>query len=282
MKEKGSFSKKSLFVTLVVLFVLALLGGSCNSKQPSSPNDQLTNDSVSAEIQDKESSELTPPTIDPDTTFTEDYDEDIVDETMAIVYSSPIAFLSKESVLSYLSNKTFRHSKYSEIKFDENGLDKGLGDNSSVRILQLSQQSALVQYTSERGNYNCYLIQIDNNKLQVINLMGGCLEYYQEGDEEDYSSYPTIYSSTMSFESKEDVLNFLSGNSFRNNKGLEIVFDENGRAQMENFRSTVLVIQYVSQSAIIKFHGNYSIVQIDGDKIQIVDASDGTVFHKCR
>ena len=282
MKEKGSFSKKSLFVTLVVLFVLALLGGSCNSKQPSSPNDQLTNDSVSAEIQDKESSELTPPTIDPDTTFTEDYDEDIVDETMAIVYSSPIAFLSKESVLTYLSNKTFRHSKYSEIKFDENGLDKGLGDNSSVRILQLSQQSALVQYTSERGNYNCYLIQIDNNKLQVINLMGGCLEYYQEGDEEDYSSYPTIYSSTMSFESKEDVLNFLSGNSFRNNKGLEIVFDENGRAQMENFRSTVLVIQYVSQSAIIKFHGNYSIVQIDGDKIQIVDASDGTVFHKCR
>ena len=282
MKEKGSFSKKSLFVTLVVLFVLALLGGSCNSKQPSSPNDQLTNDSVSAEIQDKESSELTPPTIDPDTTFTEDYDEDIVDETMAIVYSSPIAFLSKESVLSYLSNKTFRHSKYSEIKFDENGLDKGLGDNSSVRILQLSQQSALVQYTSERGNYNCYLIQIDNSKLQVINLMGGCLEYYQEGDEEDYSSYPTIYSSTMSFESKEDVLNFLSGNSFRNNKGLEIVFDENGRAQMENFRSTVLVIQYVSQSAIIKFHGNYSIVQIDGDKIQIVDASDGTVFHKCR
>ena len=282
MKEKGSFSKKSLFVTLVVLFVLALLGGSCNSKQPSSPNDQLTNDSVSAEIQDKESSELTPPTIDPDTTFTEDYDEDIVDETMAIVYSSPIAFMSKESVLSYLSNKTFRHSKYSEIKFDENGLDKGLGDNSSVRILQLSQQAALVQYTSERGNYNCYLIQIDNNKLQVINLMGGCLEYYQEGDEEDYSSYPTIYSSTMSFESKEDVLNFLSGNSFRNNKGLEIVFDENGRAQMENFRSTVLVIQYVSQSAIIKFHGNYSIVQIDGDKIQIVDASDGTVFHKCR
>lgn len=112
--------------------------------------------------------------------------------------------------------------------------------------------------------------------------MGGCLEYYQEGDEEDYSSYPTIYSSTMSFESKEDVLNFLSGNSFRNNKGLEIVFDENGRAQMEKFRSTVLVIQYVSQSAIIKFHGNYSIVQIDGDKIQIVDASDGTVFHKCR
>lgn len=140
----------------------------------------------------------------------------------------------------------------------------------------------MVQYTSERGNYNCYLIQIDNNKLQVINLMGGCLEYYQEGDEEDYSSYPTIYSSTMSFESKEDVLNFLSGNSFRNNKGLEIVFDENGRAQMEKFRSTVLVIQYVSQSAIIKFHGNYSIVQIDGDKIQIVDASDGTVFHKCR
>lgn len=282
MKEKGSFSKKSLFVTLVVLFVLALLGGSCNSKQSSSPNDQLTNDSVSAETQDKESSELTPPTIDPDTTFTEDYDEDIADETRAIVYSSPIAFLSKESVLSYLSNKTFRHSKYSEIKFDENGLDKGLGDNSSVRILQLSQQSALVQYTSERGNYNCYLIQIDNNKLQVINLMGGCLEYYQEGDEEDYSSYPTIYSSTMSFESKEDVLNFLSGNSFRNNKGLEIVFDENGRAKMENFRSTVLVIQYVSQSAIIKFHGNYSIVQIDGDKIQIVDASDGTVFHKCR
>ncbi len=282
MKEKGIFFRKSLFVTLVVLFVLALLGVSCNSKQSSSPNDQLTNDSVSAEIQDKESSELTPPTIDPDTTFTEDYDEDIVDETMAIVYSSPIAFLSKESVLSYLSNKTFRHSKYSEIKFDENGLDKGLGDNSSVRILQLSQQSALVQYTSERGNYNCYLIQIDNNKLQVINLMGGCLEYYQEGDEEDYSSYPTIYSSTMSFESKEDVLNFLSGNSFRNNKGLEIVFDENGRAQMENFRSTVLVIQYVSQSAIIKFHGNYSIVQIDGDKIQIVDASDGTVFHKCR
>ena len=49
MKEKGSYSMKSLFVTLAVLFVLSLLGGSCNSKQSSPSNDTITNDSVSLE-----------------------------------------------------------------------------------------------------------------------------------------------------------------------------------------------------------------------------------------
>lgn len=282
MKEKGSFSKKSLFVTLTVLFVLALLGGSCNSKQSNSPNDQLNNDSVLAEKQVSESSELQQ-VVDSDSIITDvltgAFEDEINNEPKSIVYSSSIAFSSKESVLSYLSNKTFKHNEYSEIKFDEHGIVQVGREIGRVNLLQCSSQSALIQYTAESGHYYRYLVRIDDNKLQVIYLQEGSSVYYQEGGE-DYSSYPSIYSSTISFNSEEDVLDRLSGRTFRNNRGLEFAFDDDGsHAQIGSSRSNVLVLSYVSQSALIKCSGSYCIVQIDEDTIQLVDSADGTVFH---
>ena len=227
-----------------------------------------------------DNSELTPnqgPALDVDSI--ENVEEMIIDdenESLAIAYSSPVAFFSEESVLSNLSNKTFKREEYDKISFDEDGIIEGFEEKPKVKVLHYSPQSALVRYT--RGGYMYrYIVQINGGKLQVIKADNPLSILYQEGEYND-SPDSSVYSSTITFESEDDVLKKLSYHSFKSNEGIFLLFNEYGRVQTRTRKGDVRVLNFTPQSAVIALLTGYMILEIVGDKIQIVDAVDGMVY----
>lgn len=103
--------------------------------------------------------------------------------------------------------------------------------------------------------------------------------------DDSYSSSNTS-SSSRTFYSEQIVIGYLANQSFRSSDGFKIWFDGSGRMYAEgDFAGVVSVSYYNSKSAMLRYGGGqYSEghvrVDIVGDKLQLKDPTDGTVYYQ--
>ena len=79
---------------------------------------------------------------------------------------------------------------------------------------------------------------------------------------------------------------YLANQTFRSNDGFTIRFDGSGRMYAEgDYAGVVSVLRYNSTAALLRYgggqytEGRFS-VQIVGDKLQLTDPVDGTVYYQ--
>lgn len=96
----------------------------------------------------------------------------------------------------------------------------------------------------------------------------------------------TNISPTRTFTSEQMVVGYLANQTFRSSDGFTIRFDGSGRMYAEgDFAGVVSVLHYNSTSAMLRYgggqytEGKFS-VQIVGDKLQLSDPVDGTVYYQ--
>lgn len=104
-------------------------------------------------------------------------------------------------------------------------------------------------------------------------------------DNSDYSSSNTS-SSSRTFYSEQIVIGYLANQSFRASDGLTMRVDGDGRLYVEGGYAGVLsVLRYNDTAALLRYGGGQYgegklSVQIIGDKFQLTDPTDGTVYYQ--
>ena len=107
-----------------------------------------------------------------------------------------------------------------------------------------------------------------------------------EGANESYSSSSNTSSSSRTFYSEQIVIGYLANQSFRASDGLTMRIDGDGRLYVDGQYAGVLsVLRYNSTSALLRYGGGMYgegklTVQIVGDKFQLKDPTDGTVYYQ--
>ena len=107
-----------------------------------------------------------------------------------------------------------------------------------------------------------------------------------EGANESYSSSSNTSSSSRTFYSEQIVIGYLANQSFRASDGLTMRVDGDGRLYVDGQYAGVLsVLRYNSTSALLRYGGGMYgqgklTVQIVGDKFQLKDPTDGTVYYQ--
>ena len=107
-----------------------------------------------------------------------------------------------------------------------------------------------------------------------------------EGANESYSSSSNTSSSSRTFYSEQIVIGYLANQSFRASDGLTMRIDGDGRLYVDGQYAGVLsVLRYNSTSALLRYGGGMYgegklIVNIVGDKFQLKDPTDGTVYYQ--
>ena len=101
-----------------------------------------------------------------------------------------------------------------------------------------------------------------------------------------YNSSTTTSSSSRTFYSEQIVIGYLANQSFRASDGLTMRVDGDGRLYVDGDYAGVLsVLRYNSTSALLRYGGGMYgegklTVQIVGDKFQLKDPTDGTVYYQ--
>lgn len=96
----------------------------------------------------------------------------------------------------------------------------------------------------------------------------------------------TNISPTRTFTSEQMVVGYLANQTFRSSDGFTIRFDGSGRMYAEgDFAGVVSVLHYNSTSAMLRYGGGQYTegqirVDIVGDKFQLTDPVDGTVYYQ--
>lgn len=102
---------------------------------------------------------------------------------------------------------------------------------------------------------------------------------------DSYSSSNTSSNSRI-FYSEQIVIGYLANQTFRSSDGFTIRFDGSGRMFAEgDFAGVVSVLRYNSTSALLRYGGGQYTdgrlrVDIVGDKFQLTDPVDGTVYYQ--
>ena len=101
-----------------------------------------------------------------------------------------------------------------------------------------------------------------------------------------YNSSTTTSSSSRTFYSEQIVIGYLANQSFRASDGLTMRVDGDGRLYVDGDYAGVLsVLRYSSTAALLRYGGGMYgegklTVQIVGDKFQLKDPTDGTVYYQ--
>ncbi|MBR6892734.1 MAG: zinc ribbon domain-containing protein [Bacteroidaceae bacterium] len=101
-----------------------------------------------------------------------------------------------------------------------------------------------------------------------------------------YRNSNTSSSSSKTFANEQYVTMYLVNQSFRDNDGLTIRFDGSLRMYIDgDYAGVVSVLRYSSTSALLRYGGGLYgegkiTVQIVGDKLQLTDILDGTVYYQ--
>ena len=107
-----------------------------------------------------------------------------------------------------------------------------------------------------------------------------------DGANETYSSSSNTSSSSRTFYSEQIVIGYLANQSFRASDGLTMRVDGDGRLYVDGDYAGVLsVLRYSSTAALLRYGGGMYgegklTVQIVGDKFQLKDPTDGTVYYQ--
>lgn len=103
----------------------------------------------------------------------------------------------------------------------------------------------------------------------------------------DYSSNSSNPSSpSRTFANEQYVVGYLANQTFRSSNGFTIRFDGSGRMYAEgDFAGVVSVLYFNSKSAMLRYGGGQYTegrvrVDIVGDKLQLKDPEDGTIYYQ--
>ena len=103
----------------------------------------------------------------------------------------------------------------------------------------------------------------------------------------DYSSNSSnTSSSARTFANEQYVVGYLANQTFRSSNGFTIRFDGSGRMYAEgDFAGVVSVLYFNSKSAMLRYGGGQYTegrvrVDIVGDKLQLKDPEDGTIYYQ--
>ncbi|MBQ7687474.1 MAG: hypothetical protein IJT28_09645 [Bacteroidaceae bacterium] len=116
----------------------------------------------------------------------------------------------------------------------------------------------------------------DNYTAVVDDLENGLSD--DEGHVDDSSSNSRVFSD------EQDVVEYLANQTFRSSNGFTIRFDGSGKMYAEGqYAGVISVLSHNSTSAVIRYSGGVCdegklSVHIIGDKLQLTDSLDGTVF----
>lgn len=147
----------------------------------------------------------------------------------------------------------------------------GLLYNVVLKLKEIKHKGEAVKVTEERKADNDSETIADDNS---------------DDSSTTYSSSTTTSSSSRTFQSEQLVIGYLANQSFRASDGLTMRVDGDGRLYVDGDYAGVLsVLRYTSTSALLRYGGGMYgegklTVQIVGDKFQLKDPTDGTVYYQ--
>lgn len=133
---------------------------------------------------------------------------------------------------------------------------------------------------------NIIEIETINNPDFDISEESEDYDYITTGNSNNHSLSTPKVSSSKSFANEQYVTMYLANQSFRSNDGFTIRYDGDLRMYAEgDYVGVVSVLRYNSTSALLRYGGGaYGegkiTVQIIGDRLQLIDPTDGSVYHQ--
>lgn len=147
----------------------------------------------------------------------------------------------------------------------------GLLYNVVLKLKEIKHKGEAVKVTEERKADNDSETIADDNS---------------DDSSTTYSSSTTTSSSSRTFYSEQIVIGYLANQTFRASDGLTMRVDGDGRLYVDGDYAGVLsVLRYNATSALLRYGGGMYgegklTVQIVGDKFQLKDPTDGTVYYQ--
>ena len=147
----------------------------------------------------------------------------------------------------------------------------GMRFDAVLKLKEIKHKGEAVKVTEERKADNDSETIADDNS---------------DDSSTTYSSSTTTSSSSRTFYSEQIVIGYLANQSFRASDGLTMRVDGDGRLYVDGDYAGVLsVLRYTSTSALLRYGGGMYeegklTVQIIGDKFQLTDPTDGTVYYQ--
>ena len=141
----------------------------------------------------------------------------------------------------------------------------GMLFNAVLKLKEFKRKGEAIKVTKER--------EADNDNETIAD------------DNSDYSSSNTS-SSSRTFYSEQIVIGYLANQSFRASDGLTMRVDGDGRLYVDGgYAGVISVLRYNDTAALLRYGGGQYgegklSVQIIGDKFQLTDPTDGTVYYQ--
>ena len=147
----------------------------------------------------------------------------------------------------------------------------GMRFDAVLKLKEVKHKGEAVKVTEERTADDSSETVIDDNS---------------DNSSSTYNSSTTTSSSSRTFYSEQIVIGYLANQSFRASDGLTMRVDGDGRLYVDGDYAGVLsVLRYSSTAALLRYGGGMYgegklTVQIVGDKFQLKDPTDGTVYYQ--
>ena len=147
----------------------------------------------------------------------------------------------------------------------------GMRFDAVLKLKEIKHKGEAVKVTEERKADNDSETIADDNS---------------DDSSTTYSSSTTTSSSSRTFYSEQIVIGYLANQSFRASDGLTMRVDGDGRLYVDGDYAGVLsVLRYSSTAALLRYGGGMYgegklTVQIVGDKFQLKEPTDGTVYYQ--
>ena len=173
----------------------------------------------------------------------------------------------------------------------EAGSDIGPFVSRTINVKNEDNFLVVTKYVDAEYEVRLSVIKVgDSYKIDDIEKVRATYEAATTDSSNNYSedSYNSSNGSTLSrtFYDEQIVIGYLANQSFRSNDGLTMRVDGDGRLYVDGDYAGVLsVLRYTSTSALLRYggglygEGNLSVL-IVGDKFQLTDPTDGTVYYQ--
>lgn len=293
-QPKSGF-KKYLPYILGVILVLGIIGY-FNSKdyKDVNENQSIVTDSIAIDESDKGNSS------------TNSYE---VQDALHIILSKTIniadTLSDKDYVQLYFTDRYKSHYRNACKKADREGNEYprlwwSYSDSDpekftikDVRMTSSNEAKASVGMSSELyvADFEI-LLKNENGRWLIDNVDEKSIENNSESDvyknenKEEEPNFQEKESPSRTFQGEQLVIGYLANQSFRASDGLTMRIDGDGRLYVDGQYAGVLsVLRYNSTSALLRYGGGMYgegklTVQIVGDKFQLKDPTDGTVYYQ--
>jgi len=293
-QPKSGF-KKYLPYILGVILVLGIIGY-FNSKdyKDVNENQSIVTDSIAIDESDKGNSST---------------NSNEVQDALHIILSKTInvadTLSDKDYVQLYFTDRYKSHYRNACKKADREGNEYprlwwSYSDSDpekftikNVRMTSSNEAKASVGMSSELYVADFEIIlKKENGRWFIDNVDEKFIEnnsesdIYNDNNREDTYYQENESSSSRTFYSEQIVIGYLANQSFRASDGLTMRVDGDGRLYVDGDYAGVLsVLRYNSTSALLRYGGGMYgegklTVQIVGDKFQLKDPTDGTVYYQ--